>query len=118
MKISPMIMALLSGITAMTAIATPLEMANMRAWVAARFGEAAPADDAGSLSILSHFDIVWQNCRVDLPLTLGATAYDSGLFTHAPAEILVTLPGPGKMFHALVGVDTNDQTRGGRGSVV
>ncbi|OQC04368.1 MAG: Alpha-galactosidase [Candidatus Hydrogenedentes bacterium ADurb.Bin101] len=118
MKVSQIILTLLSCMVAMTATATPLEMADMRAWVTAKFGEAAPADDVGSLVILSHFDIVWQNCRVDRPLTLGERAYNNGLFTHAPAEILVSLPGPGKVFHALVGVDTNDQTRGGRGSVV
>lgn len=118
MKHLLILLAFFSCMTGSRAVSSPAEMADMGAWVEAKFGEAVSADDAGSLTILSHFDIVWQNCRVDRPLTLGASVYGSGLFTHAPAEVLVTLPGPGKMFHALVGVDTNDQTRGGRGSVI
>jgi len=31
---------------------------------------------------------------------------------------VVRLPGPGKTFTSVVGVDTNEQTRSGRGSVV
>ena len=117
--------ALLMEVVAMALIAAaaqgdvaPVEMAEMRNWVAAKFGDAAPAEFSGSLTILEHFDVVWRNCRVDRPLTLGASEYRSGLFTHAPSDVLVKLPGPGKAFTAWVGVDTNDQTHGGRGSVI
>ena len=117
MKTFQVLLIFLMGLAPVPAFSSPTEMADMRDWVTAKFGEAAPAGDTGSLTVLSHFDIVWQNCRVDRPLTLGNRAYDSGLFTHAPAEVRVTLPRPGKMFTAFVGIDTNDQTRGGRGSV-
>jgi len=98
--------------------ATPAEMAEMRHWMDAKFGNAALPESSGSLNILAHFDVVWRNCRVDRPLTLGAKEYGRGLFTHAPSDVLVMLPGPGKEFSACVGVDTNAQTRGGAGSVV
>ncbi|MCC6695384.1 MAG: alpha-galactosidase [Candidatus Hydrogenedentes bacterium] len=97
---------------------SPSEMAELREWVNAKFGNAAPAEPAGSLSVITHYDVVWRNCRVDRPLTLGTSEYRRGLFTHAPSDVRVTLPGPGKEFSALVGVDTNSQTRGGQGSVV
>jgi alpha-galactosidase len=97
---------------------SPSEMAELRNWVTAKFGDAAPPEPAGSLSVITHFDVVWRNCRVDRPLTLGTSEYRRGLFTHAPSDVRVTLPGPGKEFSALVGVDTNSQTRGGQGSVV
>ena len=97
---------------------TPAEKSELRKWVAAKFEAATPAQESGSLTILQHFDVVWQNCRVDRPLTLGTTEYRRGLFTHAPSDILVKLPGPGREFTARVGVDTNSQTRGGQGSVV
>jgi alpha-galactosidase len=93
-------------------------MAETRNWVAAKFGIAAPPETSGGLTVLVHFDVVWRNCRVDRPLTLGASEYRRGLFTHAPSDVLVKLPGPGKEFTACIGVDTNDQTRGGRGSVI
>jgi alpha-galactosidase len=111
------IVALVLGATAAHA-QTPAEMAEMRQWVGAKFGEAAAPEATGSLTILTHFDVVWQNCRVDLPLTLGAGKYRRGLFTHAPSEIRVDLPGPGKTFTATVGIDSNSQTRTGQGSVV
>ena len=44
--------------------------------------------------------------------------YSRGIYCHAPSHVVVRLPGPGKTFSAVVGVDSNDQTRPGRGSVV
>ncbi len=104
--------------SAAQAAGAPSEMAEMRKWVGAKFDNSAPAEPSGSLTILTHFDAVWSNCRVDRPLTLGAGEYRRGLFTHAPSDVLVTLPGPGGEFSASVGVDTNSQTRGGQGSVI
>jgi len=85
---------------------------------AAKGGLELPTPAAGRLEILKHFDVVWQNCRVDQPLTLGTREYRAGLFTHAPSDILVQLPGPARELRALAGVDSNSQTRGGQGSVV
>jgi len=96
----------------------PDEMLEMRRWVDAKFENAVSAEPAGGIVILEHFDHVWQNCRVDRPLALGTTKYRSGLFTHAPSDVLVKLPGKGEVFTAFVGVDTNSQTQGSRGSVV
>ncbi len=98
--------------------ASPAEMVSAHQWVDAKFGNAASAAPSGSLTLLTHFDVVWRDCRVDRPLVLGTREYHRGLFTHAPADVLVKLPAPGGTFTAGVGVDTNDQTRGGRGSVV
>lgn len=98
--------------------AGPGEMYEMRRWVDAKFQNAAPAESSGGIVILEQFDHVWQNCRVDRPLMLGTRAYRRGLFTHAPSDLLVQLPAPGKTLTARAGVDTNSQTQGGRGSVV
>src|ERR1035437_4699519 len=43
--------------------------------------------------------------------------YSRGLYCHAPSKIVVRLPGPGALFTAIAGVDSNEQTSGGRGSV-
>jgi len=41
-----------------------------------------------------------------------------GFYCHTPSKIVVRLPAPAKTLSALVGVDSNPQTRPGRGSVV
>lgn len=114
-----MMIVLLSLVASVAqATGTPSEMVEMKQWVTAKFGGSDPSQTTGSLAIINHFDVVWRNCRVDQPLRLGSRNYRHGLFTHAPSEILVKLPGPGKQFSAFAGIDTNDQTRGGKGSVI
>jgi alpha-galactosidase len=44
--------------------------------------------------------------------------FDRGFYCHAPSKVVVRLPAPGTTFTAMVGVDSNRQTRPGRGSVV
>jgi alpha-galactosidase len=96
----------------------PTEQLALRQWVDAKFEQAAPVDDAGQLTLVKQFDIVWQNCRVDRPFLVGGRQYYRGLFTHAPSDVAVHLPGPAREFSASVGVDSNEQTLGGHGSVV
>ena len=94
------------------------EMATARSWVSARLeGVRLPAPDPG-LEVLENYDSVQKNARFGNPLRLGGKAYTHGLFCHANSRIVVRLPGPGKAFTARVGVDSNEQTVGGRGSVV
>jgi hypothetical protein len=58
-----------------------------------------------------------QNARKGKPLMVGTNAYVRGLMCHAPSKVVVRLPGPGKAFSAVVGVDANNDT-GTKGSVV
>ena len=44
--------------------------------------------------------------------------FDRGLYCHAVSKVGSAFPAPGKTFRATVGVDSNEQTSGGRGSVV
>jgi alpha-galactosidase len=60
---------------------------------------------------------VQKNARGGQPMRIGAQEYSRGLYCHAPSRIIVRLPAPGARFTAIAGVDTNDQTSGGRGSV-
>ena len=43
--------------------------------------------------------------------------FTRGLYCHAYSKIIVRLPGPGDAFTAVAGVDSNEQTSDGRGSV-
>jgi len=70
------------------------------------------------LVVLANLDAVQQNARADKPMKLGNVEYTRGLYCHAVSNILVQLPGPAKTFTAVVGVDNNEATAGGQGSVI
>ena len=99
-------------------VATPEEIAISHRWISAKI-EASPRNpriEAGLLVLTNH-DPVLRNTRGGRPLTIGETHYVRGLYCHAVSKIVVRLPGPAQSFSAIVGVDSNPQTAGGRGSV-
>ncbi len=97
---------------------TPDELAESGAWAAARFRGGAPAKPGGpALVLLANHDQVEKNGRQGKPLRMANREFTRGLYGHAPSRILVVLPGPGDRFTAVVGIDSNENTRGGRGSV-
>jgi alpha-galactosidase len=96
----------------------PEELAEAHRWVAAKFAgvvEARPAEPA--LVVLANHDPVQKNARGGQPMRLGGSQFTRGLYCHAFSKIIVRLPGPGAEFTAVAGVDSNEQTSGGRGSV-
>ncbi len=92
---------------------------NQRAdWVTARFeGRQPAAHTEAALVVLANHGGVQKNARGERPLRLANQNFSRGLYCHAPSKISVRLPEPGARFSALVGVDSNEQTSGGRGSV-
>ena len=95
------------------------EMRELGGWIAAKYdgvGQSVPLQ--WGLAVITNFDTVCQNTRMGQPLRLGKTEYPRGVFCHATSKVAVRLPGPGKAFSAVVGVDSNPQTQGGRGSIV
>ncbi len=98
----------------------PVELDQAKRWTASRFS--APASSKTiepGLVVLANHDPVLKNTRGEgRPLTIGKRQYTRGLYCHAESRVVVRLPGPGKTFSAIVGVDSNRQTEGGRGSVV
>ncbi|NLV40249.1 MAG: hypothetical protein GXY15_03345 [Candidatus Hydrogenedentes bacterium] len=101
----------------------PGETATAAEWAAAKFA-GAPAPDPGMfIEVLGNYGPVHQNTRGGKPLCLrgadgGVRRHDRGLYCHAPGALRVTLDRPAARLEAVVGVDGNDQTSGGRGSVV
>ena len=81
-------------------------------------GAAASKALQPGLEVVANFDSVQTNARFGKPLKLASAAYRHGLFCHANSKIVVRLPAAGKTFEAIVGVDSNEQTAGGQGSVV
>jgi alpha-galactosidase len=95
------------------------ELATARQWTEAAFGESSALTwPAPGLEVQANHDPVLKNNRFGKPLKIGEQVFERGLFCHAPSRILVRLPGPGKMFRATIGVDLNEHTSGGTGSVI
>jgi alpha-galactosidase len=85
-------------------------------WVSAKFE--GKADKSAVLMVVENNDSVQQNGRFEKPFNIGGKQYTRGLFCHALSKVIISLPSPGKSFTTVVGVDSNNQTSGGRGSVV
>jgi alpha-galactosidase len=119
---SPPILAFIATLLAVPSTpavsVAPEELAEASQWVGARFDGFAQSRPAGpALVVLANHDPVQLNGRDGKPLRIGDKAFTRGLFCHAPSRILVRLPGPAETFNATVGLDLNEQTRGGQGSV-
>ena len=98
---------------------SPEELGEASQWVAAKFkGVVASEAPSVGLVVLANHDPVQLNARGGRPLKIVDKQYGRGLYCHAISKVVVRLPGPGKSFSAVAGVDSNEQTSGGRGSVV
>ncbi|MCX6376431.1 MAG: NPCBM/NEW2 domain-containing protein, partial [Armatimonadetes bacterium] len=115
-----MVMALVTTSQAAHGVSVrPDEMALVRRWTSAKFEGTIPSEASQSgLVVIANNDVVQRNSRAGKPLNITGKLFTRGLYCHAVSKVIVKLPGPGKTFSAIVGVDSNDQTSGGRGSVV
>ena len=95
------------------------EMNLLRQWANAKFeGKSSVLDRQSGLVVLANNDPVQLNARAGRPLKIGTQEFSRGLYCHAVSKVHVRLPGPGKAFTAIAGMDHNSDTSGGRGSVV
>ncbi|MBM4090803.1 MAG: hypothetical protein FJ276_15480, partial [Planctomycetes bacterium] len=99
---------------------TPEEMRQTRRWVGEHFRQAQklaepqPTTSAKpGLVVRDNYGPVHQNARDGQPLKIADRQFTRGLYCHAVSEIVVRLPGPGKSFTAIVGIDTNGNYSGG-----
>lgn len=98
---------------------TQEELTARSTWAAAKFDLATPEVESHPERILvvSNHDPVQLDSRAGQPLKIGETVYTDGLYCHAPSQLEVTLTRPAEKFSAVIGVDHNGDTSGGRGSV-
>jgi alpha-galactosidase len=96
------------------------EMARASQWTLTKFqGRELPNQARrAELLVAANHDPVQINSRNGKPLFISGQTFTRGLYCHAPSKVIVRLPGPGEKFQALAGVDSNQDTSGGRGSVV
>ena len=96
----------------------PVEMAEVQRFVAARFG--APSTNeprSAGLVIAFNNGAVEQNIYRGKQLKIGDQEFTRGLACHAASKIQVRLPSPGKTFFSKIGLDHNEQTHSGQGSI-
>ena len=105
-----------SGAT-VTAV-TQEELRAAGEWLGRHWSDSKPPAPPVGLVVLANHDPVARNGRGDRPLRIADAQYRRGLYCHAVSKVVVHLPSPGKTFSAVVGVDSNEQTRPGRGSVI
>ncbi len=124
-----MLAAVSQARSAAPTIVTPAEMQSKDQWVKTHLLESeftalgaqpsqAPVTPEPGLDVYANNDPVIPNSRGGQPLRIGEKTYSRGLYCHAVSKVVATLPGPGKRFTAEVGLDRNDDTLRGRGSVV
>lgn len=98
---------------------TPEEMLARDRWVAAHLAGSPthrPADPG--IEVLTAHELVQRNSRRGGALHIGSRLIKRGIFCHAPTRLVVRLPKPAIALKALVGVDSNTETRVGRSSIV
>jgi len=103
-------------------MASQAEVAALAAWAAGAFAGADPEQAAGPVKLelrrQDHAALQHGKSILGTPLRIGGRQFRHGLGTHATSEIAVTLPPGARAFSALVGLDSNEDTRRGKGSVV
>lgn len=97
--------------------ANPQEVTISSAWAKAKLGgeQAKTVAFAQIKPVKQGYGFPCYNrSLLDTPLTIGTKVFSRGVAVHAPSELHVTLPGPGKRFRAQVGRDQSPLTRGNR----
>ncbi len=114
----PVVFAMsLAAAPAQAALPTPDEMFAVQSWVAARLTGEDLQPSPPTLTVIRNNDVVQKCARGGRPLRIARRQFRDGLFCHANSEVRVRLPRPALRLEAIVGVDSNEQTTGGRGSV-
>ncbi len=113
-----LLLTLLTQITT-TALPTAPELDERNRWVEAKFrGVTETAPLITGIEVLANNDPVQMNARGGKPLHIKDKEFTRGLYCHAVSRLIIHLPMPAKHFEAVVGIDSNDNTSGLRGSVV
>jgi alpha-galactosidase len=129
------IMKIVSGLLVVSVIlptlafAVPVneeEMKQRNRWMQEHFAAVREVSTPSQLSdgpkvglvVIANHDPVQKNSRANKPLKLGDTEYTRGLYCHATSKVVVFLPSAGATFTSVIGVDNNDNTKGGGGSII
>lgn len=112
---------LLATTSAFAVTVREADMGMAKAWFAWKFTEEPQRDPVQTPKIGlfvhdNHGPIQRNSSHEKRPIKLGDKTFARGIYTHANSHIIVRLPGPGKTFSGIFGVDNNHSTSGSRGS--
>ena len=89
------------------------------AWCDSVFaGKTATVAESPHLVVDANHDPVQRNTRGGKPLKLKSAEFTRGLYCHAVSKVRVRGLKAMAKLEAVIGVDSNEQTSGGRGSVI
>ena len=98
---------------------TRAEKDRLATWMETAFDDSGKPAEMSAAPIVDRLDILHQSHKVlagktvwNTPIQLGEKTFEHGLYMDAPAAVSVSLAKPAERFTALVGIDTNDSTRG------
>ncbi len=94
------------------------EMAEAHRFVAAKFVAPQTTPQKPGLIVAVNNGAVEKNSRYNKPLKIVDKQFTRGIAAHATSKIVVRLPSAGKKFVAQIGLDNNEQTAAGQGTVV
>jgi alpha-galactosidase len=104
--------------SAFCATPTEPELAAARHFVAAKLeGQPLAAKSTPRIDVIANYGPVQLDARAGKPLKIGNRPYHKGFYIHAPSRLEITLDKPAAKFETTIGVDSNENTSGGRGSV-
>ena len=97
---------------------TETELAELQEFVAAKLeGQQASSKNVPRIDVIANYGPVQVDSKSNQPLKIGNRTYRKGLYVHANSRLEVILAKPAAKFEATIGVDSNYNTSGGRGSV-
>ena len=109
---------LIQTVESYAAIPSAEELSQAQAWASARFkGELLDTGRDIGLTVLANNDPVQKRGRNGRAMNIAGQTYTRGLYCHAMSHVEVKLPASAAMLEAEIGIDTNQDTSGGRGSV-
>ncbi len=118
MLLSLGIVLLVAG-SVQTVSPTPSEFGERNRWLSAKIkGVTHIETPKANLLVHANNDTVQMNSRSGKQLKIADKQYSKGLYCHAVSKVIVCLPSPAKTFSAIIGIDSNEQTMPGKGSVV
>jgi alpha-galactosidase len=80
--------------------------------------QGAKTKPTAQVRVIENHDPVQANSRGGKPLNVAGTQFTRGLYCHAASHLEITFPARVMHFTAKIGVDSNEQTKPGKGSVV
>ena len=95
------------------------ELAERAKWAAARFDLTAPSaeDFPDRVEVETNYIPVQKDFRYNRPMKMGEVLYTNGFYCHAPSRLRVILSQKATRLRAVIGIDSNENTAAGGGSI-